>query len=273
MHATARLKRGYSDCRFGQLHWYAGGPHTGRAPLLFLHQNPTSLVEYLPLIQRMANRGPVLAFDTPGSGGSDSPPEIPAPGAYAEAFLEGLDALATTIAGPFDVFGYHTSCVYAVELAALRPGLIRRLVLCAIPYYDAEQRAEALHRFRATPPLADDGKRFFERLNWLWQDTVHDRVVGMPLRRASAIFASKVAPLDRFWWPYEGVWSQPLDESLKSIRHPTLVLQPNEKFRDNMLFAASLIPGVKIVELPELDRDIFDVGTAQLERELQSFLD
>ena len=70
-------RRGYTDCRFGQLHYIRAVPATGvtsRPPLILLHQNPSSSVEYEALLKVMATDREVVAFDTPGNGMSDWPP-------------------------------------------------------------------------------------------------------------------------------------------------------------------------------------------------------
>jgi pimeloyl-ACP methyl ester carboxylesterase len=82
------VRRGYTECRFGQMHFIEGRPAavTGlKTPLILLHQNPSSSMEYRFLLKDMAQDRRVIAFDTPGNGMSDRPPEAQSIAGYAAA--------------------------------------------------------------------------------------------------------------------------------------------------------------------------------------------
>ena len=61
----------------------------------------------------------VIAFDTPGYGMSDAPPAPPGMAGYAAAFADALDAMG--VAGPVDLYGFHTGTLLSIELAIARP--------------------------------------------------------------------------------------------------------------------------------------------------------
>jgi pimeloyl-ACP methyl ester carboxylesterase len=78
MQDISAIQRGYTTCRYGQMHYRQAGPQQGGArTLVLLHQNPSSSYEYEALITAMAADRRVIAFDTPGYGMSDPPQEPP----------------------------------------------------------------------------------------------------------------------------------------------------------------------------------------------------
>jgi pimeloyl-ACP methyl ester carboxylesterase len=274
---TPAIRRAYVDCRFGQLHYHAAEPAAEAivAPtLILLHQNPSSSVEYRALIADMARDRRVFAFDTPGYGMSDRPEAPQSMTAYAAAIGDGLRALNLAAAGPIDLYGFHTGTLLAIELAAEFGSQVGRLALTGIPLMSEEDRRARLNKARAVRPPSDDGAAIFERLRWLWGFTVTDRHPGVPIDRAAEIFAERARPLHRYGWAYEGVWSYPVAERLREMRHTTLVVQPDEMLTEHSRQAAEIIPDALYVSLPDLTRDIFEpgAGLAELTRTLRQFL-
>lgn len=271
------IRRAYVDCRFGQLHFHAAEPetHAIAAPtLVLLHQNPSSSVEYRALIEDMAQDRRVYAFDTPGYGMSDRPDAPQSMTSYACAIADGIRALGLTDAGPIDLYGFHTGTLLAIELAADLGDRVGRLALTGIPLMNEEDRIARLEKVRAVKPPSEDGAAIFERLRWLWGFTVTERHPGVPIERAAEIFAERAKPLHRYAWAYEGVWTYPVAERLPHVRHPVLVVQPDEMLTAHSRKAAELIPQAQYVSLPDLNRDIFEpgAGLGELTRVLRQFL-
>ena len=266
------MRRAYTQCRFGQLHYVTAGSDTAKPVLVLLHQNPSSTLEYHFLIEAMAADRRVVAFDTPGYGMSDPPPAPQSMAGYAAAFEDGLEALG--LDGPLDVYGFHTGTFLAAELALANPARVGRLALTGIPNRTPAERAERLSACRATPAPTEDGAGILERLRGLWDFTVTQRHPGVPIERAAAVFADRAKSLHRYWWAYDGVWSYEPEQRLPLVKQPVLVAQPDELIKPQTLAAAKLFPNVTIKLLPELDRDIFEVGAGlpQLVDALRAFL-
>jgi pimeloyl-ACP methyl ester carboxylesterase len=257
------------------LHYIRAAPAKGagsKPPLVLLHQNPSSSVEYDALLRVMSTDREVVAFDTPGNGMSDWPPEPLDLVGYVGAFVDGIQALSLGGSGTIDVFGYHTGTFLGAELAIALPKKVGRLVMSGIPFRTPEERHERLAEIKARPRISDDGEAIFGQLRRLWKFVVSDRDPRVPLQRAAELFIEKAKPLDRYWWPYQGVWTYDVKERFPLIAQPVLILQAREALSEYSAKAAKFIPDVRIVEAPELERDVFDVGSAVIASKLREFL-
>lgn len=269
------VARGYTSCRYGQLHYLRGAPADGAAkhpPLILLHQTPSSSAEYAKLVEEMAKDREVIAFDTPGSGMSDWPPGPMEMSGYAVAFADGIEAMGLSAAGPVDVFGYHTGTLLAAELGIARPRNVGRLVMSGIPYRSVEERKERLAQIENGPKLTEDGDEILAHQRNLWDYVVKRRDNSIPLRRAAQLYMDKAKPMDRYWWSYRGVWTYEVEERFPLITQPLLVIQPHEMLLQSSRDAAALVSDARVVELPELSKDVFEVGIDQFARELRNFL-
>lgn len=210
----------------------------------------------------------VYAFDTPGYGMSDAPPEPLDMTAYAASFSDAIDALQ--IDGPLDVYGFHTGALLAIELALLRSEKVRRMALTGIPMYPPEKRAELLAQAKNEPTPDESGQVTLSLLSRLWDYIVVQRDKRVPFDRAMRSFSNKAMALDRASWAYLGVWSYDYAR-LSALKLPTLLLQPDEQLKDASLAAAKLITDIKVHELPDLDRDIFEFAQERMAHELHIF--
>jgi pimeloyl-ACP methyl ester carboxylesterase len=168
--AAGKLRHGYVDMRYGQLHYSIAQPADGpgkKTPIVLFHQSPNSSVEYDALVVELGKDRVAIATDTPGHGGSDGPAAIPTIEDYAGAIAEGLARLGYGPARPVDVFGFHTGSRIATEIAVSQPGMVRRVILGLSPYgfvddalskklydevYHAKSAADMYQRFCAALP-------------------------------------------------------------------------------------------------------------------------
>ncbi len=131
--ATVRTRRAYFDCRFGQVHVRTAFPTTGGfdegVTLFCLHAESASSRIFSRFLPEIADVRSVYAPDMPGSGESDPAPT----GNYAEAAAAIADLAADLRLRQIDVLGFRFGAGVALELAAVQPELVRRLVLVATP--------------------------------------------------------------------------------------------------------------------------------------------
>lgn len=269
------ITKGYLPSRHGQLHYREAGTRSHRPTLVLLHQNPSSSLEYEPLISEMAHDRHVIAFDTPGYGMSDPPPEPLDMAGYAACFAAGLSTLGHCKADPCDVYGFHTGALLAIELAIALPGTVRRVVVTGLPMRSPDERAERLAAAQDAPALDEAGDVAMRMARGLWDYVVAARTTGVPLARAARVWVDKLTPLDRAQWAYHGVWQYDFAERLPLVGQSTLLLQPAEAIMAQSMTAAALFPNGNVVVLPEFDRDLFDLpeAVARMSHEMRHFLD
>jgi pimeloyl-ACP methyl ester carboxylesterase len=129
---AVRTRRAYFDCRFGQLHVRTAFPTTGGfdegVTLFCLHPDQSSSRIFTRFLPEIADVRSVYAPDLPGLGESDpSPTQTVADAAGAVSDLANGLRLRQ-----IDVLGIHNGAMVALDLAAARPELVRRLVLVGI---------------------------------------------------------------------------------------------------------------------------------------------
>jgi len=133
---TVRTRRAYFDCQFGQLHVRTAFPATGGfdegVPLFCLHASEGSSRTFDRFLPEIAEDRSVYAPDLPGCGESD-----PAPAVSFGAAASAVADLATDLRlRQIDVLGFRFGAGAALELGAIRPELVRRLVLVGMPLID-----------------------------------------------------------------------------------------------------------------------------------------
>ncbi len=133
---AVRTRRAYFDFKFGQLHVRTAFPTTGgfdeEVTLICLHSREGTSRVFTRFLPEIADERSVYAPDLPGFGESD-----PAPSAtFADAASAVLDLAADLRLRQIDVLGVGFGAAAALELAALRPDLVRRLVLVGAPPMD-----------------------------------------------------------------------------------------------------------------------------------------
>jgi pimeloyl-ACP methyl ester carboxylesterase len=128
-----RLRRGYFECRYGQLHVHnvipSGGGFEEGTPLLCLHPSPLSGRVFERFLAVAGTKRSIFAPDLPGFGDSD-PPRGAGLGVLAAAIGDFLDGMRLR---QIDLLGHGFGALVAVELATARPNQVRRMVLVSPP--------------------------------------------------------------------------------------------------------------------------------------------
>jgi pimeloyl-ACP methyl ester carboxylesterase len=133
---AVRTRRAYFDCRFGQLHVRTAFPATGgfdeQVTLFCLHADQSSSRAFARFLPEIADVRSVYAPDLPGLGESDSSPTCSV-GEAAGAISDLADDLRLR---QIDLLGINSGARAALDLAASRPDLVRRLVLAGVAAVD-----------------------------------------------------------------------------------------------------------------------------------------
>jgi pimeloyl-ACP methyl ester carboxylesterase len=126
---AVRTRRAYFDCQFGQLHVRTAFPTTGgfdeQVTLFCLHPAEASSRTFSRFLPAIADQRSVYAPDLPGCGESDPAPTR----SFADAAVAVSDLANGLRLRRIDLLGLGFGAGVALEAAAARPELVRRLVL------------------------------------------------------------------------------------------------------------------------------------------------
>jgi pimeloyl-ACP methyl ester carboxylesterase len=139
----ARVRRGYFECRFGQLHLHhampAGGGFEEGTPVLCIQDLAGSARAFAPFMALAGRDRSVYAPDLPGLGESDPPGPHASVADYAAALGDFLETMRLR---RVHVLGNRAGALLGAELALLRPEQVAALVMVSVPLPGAGQRRE-----------------------------------------------------------------------------------------------------------------------------------
>ncbi len=168
----ASARKAYTPCGQGSLVWRSWGKGP---PVVLVHGGSGSWQHWVRTIDALAGERQVWCPDTPYYGDSADPPDPGAMPGIASEFARGYEHLFG--GRPVDVIAFSFGALVTCETAALRPGLIDRLILVGaashgLPRHDiglqpwksvADAQAryalhrDNLHRLMLAHPVDDEG--------------------------------------------------------------------------------------------------------------------
>lgn len=260
--AQPRLRRGYFECRYGQLHVHnaipAGGGFEEGAPLLCLHPIPHSGRIFSRFLAVTGVGRSVFAPDLPGFGDSDPPP--PHAGVAEHAAAIG-DFLETMRLRQVDVLGQGFGAAVAAELTATRPAQVRRLVLVSPPL-----PSDAAEPPPMTPAM--DGSHLPEE----WRRAVAYCGPTAPPEVATAALAERLRNGAHAGPATAAARAYQLRTRLTQLSVPLLVLRLGGEVVANKGQARDVPARARLVELPERDASLFETAPEVAAQAVESFL-
>jgi pimeloyl-ACP methyl ester carboxylesterase len=251
--AEPRVRRGYFESRFGQLHVHnaipPGGGFEEGTPLLCIHQTTGSgrvFERYLALAGRDRS---VYAPDVPGFGESDPPPTRPTIADYAAALGYFLDTMRFR---QIDLLGYQAGTLIAAEMAIARPKQIRRVVMVSVPVLNDAER-DAFRRGSSAP--SEDGAHLLAE----WKRTLESYGPGVPLEVRARAFAEKLKSGVHPTWALAAAQQYASRERLALVTQSALVLRPKDDFWEASLRARELLPKARFIDLADQGNGLFEV--------------
>ncbi len=140
MHANDR----FAETRHGRIHYLEAG--AGPA-LMLMHSNGASAYEYEFVIDELAKRYRVIAWDMPGQGDSDTPPRFFSAHDYADAIVSLMDSLGIRKAS---IGGSSVGGSIAVALGARHASRLERVFIIEYPIRTEKVWAEGWARTEKT---------------------------------------------------------------------------------------------------------------------------
>lgn len=266
--AQPRVRRGYFECRYGQLHVHnaipPGGGFEEGTPLLCLHRSPLSGALFGRFLAVMGRDRSVYAPDIPGFGDSDAPATRPSIADYASAIE---DFLTTMRFRQIDVLGYTLGALIAAELAITRGAQIRRVVLASVPVLSEPER-ESLRRQPAPTLALPDAAQLTAELRRL-QESYGPSAGPDVLLRA---LADRLRNSTQAGWASAAALLYPIRERLSLITQQVLVLRPRDDLWDSTGRVRELLPRARLVDLAEQGAGIFEVAPGLAADTVRDFL-
>jgi pimeloyl-ACP methyl ester carboxylesterase len=251
-----RVRRGYFECRYGQLHIHnaipPGGGFEEGTPLICLHNIPGTGRLFERFMALSGRDRSVYAPDIPGFGESDPPQTRPLIGDYAAALGDFLDTMRFR---QVDLLGYQAGALIAAELAVSRAKQVRRLIMASIPILNDTER-DTFRRVPWSVSPTEDGAH----LQAEWRRTLEAFGRRVPPEIATRAFAEKLKSGIHGAWMVTAVQHYPVRDRLPLITQSTLVLRPKDEFWEATPRIRELLPKARCVDLPEQGYGFFDTS-------------
>jgi len=260
--ASPRVRRGYFECRYGQLHVHnaipSGGGFEEGTPLLCVHSSPLSGRTFQRFLAVAGAGRSVFAPDLPGFGDSDPPPARAGVAEHALAIGDFLDAMRLR---QIDLLGHRFGALVAAELAAARPEQVRRLVLVSPP--PAAGATDPL-----LPAPAADGSHLLEE----WGRAVAYCGPGASLETISGVLAERLRNAGPAAAAVAAERTYSLRARLAQLSMPLLVLRLRDEVGASPAQARDLPARARLVELPEREASLFETAPEAVAQAMESFL-
>jgi pimeloyl-ACP methyl ester carboxylesterase len=234
--AQPRVRRGYFECRYGQLHVHntmpPGGGFEEGTPLVCLHDASGSGRVFTRFLVLAGRDRSVYAPDLPGFGESDAPGAHPTIADYAGAIEDFLDSMRLRHVA---LLGLRVGALLATELALARPAHISRVVMVSVPLQTEAERQAARVQAASTPT---DPFRPPE-----WQR-----------------------------WAIDAAAQYPLRERLTRLSQRLLVLRPHDDLWEATARVRDAVPAARLVELTESATELFVAAPQRVADPVREFL-
>jgi len=230
-----------------------------------------SAVIFKELTTALAVNRTVHGADTPGFGDSDGPTAQPTMADLGGATAEALMAMGygPEGRGPVDLFGFHTGTFLATELARQAPDLVRRVILCGVPYYPAKDRMAMQNKFLSPYAFFTDP----DYVDQMYKRIVVDGDPGTPPRRRLERFTDRMRAGPNGEWGPRAVFAYDADAGLAAISQPTLLMAFDEVMTEPTRQVQSLLPGAEFLQLSGLEMMGFMSQPERVARAIGEFLD
>lgn len=243
---TGTMLHSMQPCRFGSIHYRYVKPvkASGKPPLLCLHASPGSSTVFSRLLPLIGADRLTIAADNPGFGLSDRPPTPSTIPDFAGAMGDLLDSLGLE---QVDLVGSHTGSATAVELARQRPKAVRRIVLHAAPMFTPQEIAD--YKAKQAGSFSASLDEAAARMPDLWNRFAKTRT-DLGDEAAWQLFVEMNRDPLHLSWGSDAALAYEFADNLRQLRHPILVLNPQESLTAITARARGIAPNVEVMDLP-----------------------
>ncbi|MBV9324679.1 MAG: alpha/beta fold hydrolase [Chloroflexi bacterium] len=246
-----QLRRGYVDTSHGQqLHYRLAGDHRG-APLVLIHQSPSSGAMWEPILPELAHRGYfAIAPDLIGHGASDGPEALPTLHEYADGVWRVMDGLDVRRAS---LVGHHSGASIALVMATHQPRRVAALALWGVPLMTAERELR----------LGGEGQPDWDHAEeWICKRWVGRRAASgtgwtAEIGRRALLELLQAGPNSQ--WLHNAVARMPVEPYLPDVAQPTLTIcgELDSLYAESET-AATLLPNGRFEPMHGASLDVAD---------------
>jgi pimeloyl-ACP methyl ester carboxylesterase len=266
--AKPRVRRGYFECRYGQLHVHnaipPGGGFEEGTPLLCLHKSPLSGRLFERFLALAGRDRSVYAPDLPGFGESDAPSSRPAIVDYAAAVGDFLESMRFR---QIDILGYQAGSLVAAELAISRPKQVRRVVLLSVPLLTEPER-ESVKRVAPPVPAALDGSHLAAE----WQRIADIYGASAPVEIIAAGFVEKLRNGIHSAWLAHAALQYAVRERLSLVTQQVLLMRPRDDLWEATSRAREVLSKARYMELADQGPALFETAPELVADGVKDFL-
>jgi pimeloyl-ACP methyl ester carboxylesterase len=243
------VRRGYFECRYGQIHVHNAMPRGGGfeegTTLLCLHEVPLSGRMFERSQSLLGRERSVYAPDLPGYGQSDPPPAQLSIAEYAAVIGDFLDLMRFR---QIDLLGSQIGALIAAELAITRPSQVRRIVWASVPLLDAAGRSEIAHSPWSRAPGADGAQ-----LQSSWQVLANDGKNILPDATTAHRLADALRAGANPSWSLQALAQYSAEKRLGLVTQPVLLMRASGPYWQATARVRELVPKARL-------RDFADHG-------------
>jgi len=266
--AKPRVRRGYFECRYGQLHVHnaipPGGGFEEGTPLLCIHKSPLSGRLFERFLALAGRDRSVYAPDLPGFGESDAPSSRPAIVDYAAAVGDFLESMRFR---QIDILGYQAGSLVAAELAISRPKQVRRVVLLSVPLLTEPER-ESVKRVAPPVPAALDGSHLAAE----WQRIADIYGASAPVEIIAAGFVEKLRNGIHSAWLAHAALQYAVRERLSLVTQQVLLMRPRDDLWEATSRAREVLSKARYMELADQGPALFETAPELVADGVKDFL-
>lgn len=249
-----RMRRGYADGPFGQIHYQDGG--SGR-PLVLIHQAPMSSRQFDNVFDKMLKRGiRPIAIDCPGFGMSDATPFVPRIEDWAGIVPTVLDHLGVATAV---MCGHHTGALVVNEVEQQFPERVDKLILGSALILTAEEKAffTRLVDEEVRFTHKSDGSHFVEAFKLRYD--MYGSAPSPDPALITRYTVERFMGYGPFWHGHHAAFEYDHPAAIMRIRKPTMILtNTGDQIYENSKAAHRLRPDFAFFAVPGGGIDIMD---------------
>lgn len=230
------------------------------APIVAIHDPAGSSALVEPILSPYIGRRPVIAFDNPGNGESDSVIDSISSESYAEVLNAALDTLGCS---DVDIIGRYSGGPVAMEMSFQRPERVRHIVQAGVSFYEGEEQTNLIENYTPSIEPRWDGRHLMtawsimrdQSLYWPWFNQTTDGILWQDGAIDVSLTHLRVQEMlkcgNRYQRAYEAMWRYPMRDKLPQLKAPCLLCHPTwEPVAYTTALASNVDPRCQVAELP-----------------------